>query len=239
MHASAPESIAGAQWFLCKFCNANHMRVGARLTHAQLLADGSVAQELYTADGTRVSLYKPAALPVYSTQDFSTQCYERDMAEFVSKVRLLGHLLCLRKFQLQLVCLPQGSDCTRWVVAGLRPGPVYWLAPGVVFSDKSQVSFAGVHDMKERVYFEPGKAALAILTDPSTVQTDMELTCTDSTTIDSLKMTLAQIGLVRIVTREESGTYCYRGVWMVTSITPSAQEAKISMLDMTRACAFP
>lgn len=150
---------------------------------------------------------------------------------------MLGGDLCImpvHKFNLN--CYLQGQSCTRWAEAGLRPGPVYWLNPGTVFPEKSHVSFSGVHDMKEAVYCVPNEAALAILTD-SPVLTEMELTCTGTTAIHSLQMTLDQIGLLRIVTSEVSGAYVYHGVWVITSIVKaSAQSVLASMLDVTKAC---
>lgn len=58
-----------------------------------------------------------------------------------------------------------------------------------------------------------------------------------STAINSLRMTLDQIGLLRLVTSDAFGAYVNHGVWVITSITPaSAQSVLVSMLDVTQAC---
>ena len=110
---------------------------------------------------------------------------------------------------------------------------MYWLHAGRVFDEKSLVAFAGVHDMKEAVYCVSDQPALATLTD-CPVQEEMDLKCTGAKAINSLQMTLDQIGLMRIVNSSKPGVYLYCEVWMVTHIEMlSESQALVSMIDMT------
>lgn len=92
--------------------------------------------------------------------------------------------------------------------------------------------------MQQTVYSLSGHPALAIQTYLCPVQEKMELECTGCTAdvLDSLQMTMDQIGLVRLVSMYKSRMYRYCGVWMITGIEKlSESKAVISMIDMTEA----
>ena len=92
MHESAPVTTTstGAQLFVCEFCQANAQCVGASLVHRHLLAAAYTTQDLYTASGSHVSLYRPGSYPACSPKDFSTQCFEWDLTQFKEQVGLTG-----------------------------------------------------------------------------------------------------------------------------------------------------
>ena len=90
--------------------------------------------------------------------------------------------------------------------------------------------------MQQTVYAFPGQPALAIQTYWCPVQDKMEIECTGCTAsvLDSLQMTMDQIGLVRLVSMYKTSMYRYCGVWMITGIEKlSESKAVISMIDMT------
>ncbi len=132
------------------------------------------------------------------------------------------------------VCDSQERRCSteRWQIAGRRPGPMYWLAPGRVFTSQASVVFAGVHSMQSQVYSIPGEPAVAIWTDQE-AQEEMEISCKGGEAIRSLEETQNCIGTLRVIRTEGRGTYCYCGDWMITDITKLAEDqASISLLGV-------
>ena len=85
-HESAPVTSTAARLFICEFCQANERRVGVSLVHRQLLGSGYTSQDLYTASGSHVSLYRYGIYPACSPKDFSAQCFEWDLTAFKDQV---------------------------------------------------------------------------------------------------------------------------------------------------------
>ena len=95
--------------------------------------------------------------------------------------------------------------------------------------------FSGLHSLEQVMYFLPEECAMAIAVLVSQpVKREMVVLCSGHEPIQSMQITMQQIGNVRVVSLPlGSNVYTYHGVWMITSIDKQSEEqAAVTMFNM-------
>ncbi|DBA82208.1 TPA: hypothetical protein ACH3X1_007190 [Trebouxia sp. C0004] len=192
-------------------CQHNEQRVAASHIHAQVLAEGWLPQELYTASGDWVSMYVKNTETQMTAKEFSARCFRADLTAFAQ----------------------QGTDTSRWRQAGKRVGPMYWLENGFEFQQASHLTFAGVHSLEGVVSYEVGQPAQGIVVSQQ-VQNEMVVSLINvgADAMESLQLNHDRLALIRLVTCGSGGVYTYHGVWMIRAVKHQDDTIVLDLLHM-------
>ena len=115
--------------YICCFCQHNTARVASTHMHHGIMSEfAMIPQELYTASGEMVSMYKSKqGGPAVDARTFSTDCFEKDLTTFRTQVGGARLYVSILIEQLGTV----GAVTGRWkhaLVRGRQASRAYVLA---------------------------------------------------------------------------------------------------------------
>ena len=117
---SAPVFFSDCAMYICHFCQHNAARVASSHIHSGIMSKfDMIPQELYTASGEMVSMYKPKQEgPAVDVRTFSTDCFNKDPITFKTQVNgaCLSSLISIGRLD------PDNDGCYRAMeaLAGTR-----------------------------------------------------------------------------------------------------------------------